>query len=454
MSSPTTSSLIQRHELSVVITLVGLSLIHGICNIFNLSYAGQDYSQHMGLLRGARQGFLLFNSTNPPGLYVFAEYVGRHFPPQFAMEGIAGALLLVNLVALLFWYGILRRIIVSCPLRIATFALLTFLPVRTVTSIVFASDALTVIPMALLIVLGVAQARCASLWVQIALGLLAGGVWSLALSTKFTFLVLPIGITAVCGLWLLRGQSWRSRIRLMVSLILGSILPIFFGWWVYSSMKSAGSIHFSQTDKGVGMPWNALLGVQQKDFKILSAPEFTCDKPMDAAVGHSYLSLVHLGSFSDVWNFFQEPSPEVFAQPRPLEKCFPRERPSIAKSLTPVALVLSLPITVIALLGSIYQLIVGLLRNFKSPSLASDLKMAIVFMSIAICAPPIMRLPYYQMVYVFGYWTPRLILPGLLGFLVLGFASLDELLRNRSPWISNVIGIYAAILSAIYLLIL
>jgi hypothetical protein len=65
-----------------------------------------------------------------------------------------------------------------------------------------------------------------------------------------------------------------------------------------------------------------------------------------------------------------------------------------------------------------------------------------------------MRLPYYEMVYVFGYWTPRLILPGLLGFIVLGFASLDELLRNRSPWISNVIGIYAAILSAMYLVIL
>lgn len=454
MRSSTTPSFLERHEIAVIIGFLGASLIHGICNIFNLSYAGQDYSQHMSLLRGASQGFVLFNSTNPPGMYMFSAYVGRFFSPQFMMEAISGALLCANLVALLLWYSILRKLIVSVALRVAAFAVLTFLPVRAVTSVVFASDALTVLPVVLLVILLVAQAHCRSFWGQILIGLVSGGVWCLALYTKFTFLALPLGIATVSSLWLLRKQGWQSRIRFLGSLILGSMLPLFFGLWVYSSMKSSGSIHFSQTDKGVGMSWSALFGIQKKDVKIFAAPEFTCDRPMDAAVGHSYLSLVHLGSFSDVWNFLQEPDQEVFSRSRPLDKCFPRERTAISKSLTPVALVISVPITLLGLFGLFYQLVFGTLRNFRSPTLENDFKLAMVWISIAICLPPIVRLPYYQMVYVFGYWTPRLILPGLLGFIAIGFVSLDEFLRSRSTWISTAILAYAVIVSGIYLLIL
>lgn len=454
MSSTSTTTFLQRYELSIVIMLVGVSLLQGICNIFDLGYAGQDYSEHIALFRGARQNWLSFKGTNPPGLYVFAAYIARHFSPQFVMEGIAGALLLVNLFALLLWYGILRHIIVSSPLRLTAFVTLTFIPVRTITSVVFASDALTVLPMVLLVILVVAQARSRSLWVQILVGLTAGAVWCLALYTKFTFVALPLGVAAVSGLYLLRRQAWSSRIRLMTSLILGAILPFFFAWGIYSSMKTAGNIHFSQTDKGIGMPWSALFGIQKSDEVLLDGPEFTCGQPMSAAAKHSYLSLVHLGAFSDVWNFFQKPSQEVMSQPRPIDRCFPRQRTSISKRLTPLCLVASLPITLIAVLGIIYQLVVGLWRNFKSPSLEDDLKLALLLMSIAICAPPIIRLPYYEMVYVFGYWTPRLILPGLLGFLVLGFASMDELLRDRCSWLANVILVYAAALSSCYLLIL
>jgi hypothetical protein len=433
---------------------VGISLLHAIFNIFNLGYAGQDYSQHMDLLGAAQSGILLFNSTNPPGLYVFAAYVSRLTSSYFTMEAIAGALVLVNLVALAFCYVIVRRLIVSIPLRIAAFAIITFLPVRTVTSIVFASDALTVLPMVIMVILVASHVRSSSLWAQLALAMLGGWVWCLALYTKFTFLALPLGITAVCGLWIVRRQAWRSRIRFLMTLVVGAVLPFYFGWWIYSSMKEAGSVHFGKLDKGIGMSWGALLGIQRRDINILTAPEFICDRDMNAAVGYSYISLVHLGAFSDVWNFLQQPAPEVFLRPRPLTKCFPRERPPIAKMLTPVALALSLPITVLGLFGAIYQLSAGLVRNFRSPSAEGDLKLALVFMSIAIIMPPILRLPYYQTVYVFGYWTPRLILPGLLGFLILGFVSLDEFLRGRSPWLSKAVMAYAAMLSGIYLLIL
>jgi hypothetical protein len=444
----------QRYELFVVTLLVGVSLFHGICNIFDLGYAGQDYSQHLALFQAATKNIRSFNHTNPPGFYVFAAYVSRSFPKQFTMEGIAGALLIVNLIGLLLWYGILRYIVFSIPLRLAAFAILTFLPVRAITSVVFAPDALTVLPMVLLVIMLVVQARKGALWIQILLGLIAGGIWCLALYTKFTFLALPFGITISVLFYLLKRQAWRSKIRFSGSLILGSILPIFFAISMYTSMLEAGSIHFTKTDRGIGMPWSAVFGVMKNDTLLLDGPEFSCGSNMNAAKKHSYLSLVHLGSFSDIWNFFQKPSQEVMSQPRPIGRCFSRQRTELSKRLTPLSLVASLPITVIAVLGIIYQLAMAVWRSFNAPTLANDIKIALVFMSIAFCAPPIMRLPYYHSVYVFGYWTPRLILPGLLGLIVLGFASIDEFLRHRHAWLSKVIFIYAIALSSCYILIL
>lgn len=431
-----------------------ISALHGAWNIARFSYAGQDYYEHFGLLRRAQSGIISFQVTNPPGFYLFSSYASRFFPASYEMEGLALMQMILNLLVLGLWYYVLRQIITNAWIRLACFAVLTFLPVRTVTSVVFAPDALTVLPMILTVIVVAWQGQATR---TLALMLISGALTFIGFSgmtIKYTFVALPVGAILLGVFWATRRQAIGTRMGRIAGLSFQTIAALLMITWMYTQMKAGNSIHFSNTQRGEGITWGALVGLTKNDLRIFSAPEFTCGQPMAAAQGLSYISLLHLGTFSDVWQFFQQPHQHIFLIDRPLAECFARFRPYLAKTLTPMALVLSVPITLLALVGTAYQLGIRGFKNLYQSGWNNDLRLTIGLISLILFIPPVARLPYYETAYVFGFWTPRLVLASVLGFIVLGFALLDDLLRGRRPWIGKVIFGYCVALSVIWLLTL
>jgi hypothetical protein len=449
-SSP---SLVARFEIVFACLIIAASWVVCSLNINSLGYAGQDFPLHTMLLGEARSGVYRFGSQSPPGIYFLGAQLCKFFSPGYVMEAISHLCVALNIAAVAVWYWMLRKTCSSSFMRLGGLAIISLLPLRNITAVVYAADTLTTLPFALMVPLLVAQRHSTRLWQQIVFAVLNGIVWCAGLYAKFTFITIPIAITIVAVIWLISPQSAGKRWALIISLVVGAIIPLLVGTHMYIEMKKANSMHFALVDFGKGIPWREVFFIKSTDTSIFKAPQFTCARNMDAAVGVSYPSLVHLGTFSDIWNFGQTPAPQEFSRPRPLTECFPRTRTPHATLLSPISIILSVLISLVVIVAVLYQSIALIISSYRTSTVSVDIKLISLLLGVAFCLPPTLRLPYYNSVYIFGFWTPRLILPGLLSLLVLGFASLDQLLRGRPLWIHRILLGYCLTMAAIYALI-
>jgi len=449
---PDRSSL-NRYEIACVLLIVLVSIAHATHNILTLGYIGQDYQQHTTVLETTFNSGMSFASSSPPALYLLGSAVRKIAPTPWRMEYISFALVLINIFALLIWYQMLRVLIPATLVRLAAFLILVFLPVRTIHSAVFAADSLTLVPLLVAVIMIVAHTHARSWISQLLCALGVGVACCLGLFIKYTFVLLPAGCALLYLFWALRPGSTRWKIVFLTTGLLGAILPsVFFGLWVWDQMKASKNVWINNAQEGKGMEWRDVFLPKPKDIEIFRAPDFVCGQPMTASDGHSYPALLHLGTFSDVWNFFQDPSEEMLRQRTLIGISFGRDRHPLSKSLSPLCLILSIPITLLALVGSLIQMGRATWATLSHPTPRSDLICALGILSAAYAAPSVGGLPYYWAVYIYGFWTPRLVFPSLLAAITIGFSTIGGLQTKR--WFRLGILAYTLTLSALYLLTL
>jgi hypothetical protein len=175
------------------------------------------------------------------------------------------------------------------------------------------------------------------------------------------------------------------------------------------------------------MTYASQLAIRSTDRVIFTAPVLYTehrDVPageIDLVVDNSvsYGPLLHLGIFSDVLNFAG--NNKVLRRPRP-----PAEA---AFSRGSVRLGLPFSIGTVASIVSLSALfLVGWFRPVRFPSPAATVWLVL---GLAWYLPLTAILPFVHHAYAWGYWLPRLVLPALWVFLLLGFERFEAVLPAR-----------------------
>jgi hypothetical protein len=185
------------------------------------------------------------------------------------------------------------------------------------------------------------------------------------------------------------------------------------------------------------MNYGSIFGLRNADWHILDAPRYddppqltpnlflqqstSAKDPYELLIDnkHSYLALLHLAIFTDILNIFQyDPTDFYFGQ-----------RSARNQRLMAVSVKTSIPFTAASIIC------VGILSLTMLPSRVRPRNktyfnvQAALILGLAWFANIVVFFPFIPTIYGSGYWTPRLILPALIIFLLLTFYCLDRLTR-------------------------
>jgi hypothetical protein len=174
------------------------------------------------------------------------------------------------------------------------------------------------------------------------------------------------------------------------------------------------------------MRWHDILTLEKKDWGIFSAPQYFQDRLYDFRK-FSYMALVHLTTFTDHQNFFQVPPKNVSENWRQRAKdSFQRERTPSAHRFQKWSVAWCVPNSIFAIVAAVGFAVLalhGLLfpqRAFVPPS-----SIVLVLLAWGFYSPIYFSLHRVGDPYTAGYWLPRLVLPALISFFVLGYAVID-----------------------------
>src|SRR5438094_3573379 len=173
------------------------------------------------------------------------------------------------------------------------------------------------------------------------------------------------------------------------------------------------------------MNYKDLFSLKINDIRLFRAPEYF-EREILAAHKHSYLGLSHMGIFTDPMNLFQDlPVPQDLGSVLiPDQKTRrPWKTPDMAASMS-----LGTIWTLLAALGTAS----ALLRAFKNLG-KSNLERAdnATLLGTAYFLLMFLPIPFVHAGALFGYWTPRLILPALLSFYLAAFLFVDRKIARR-----------------------
>jgi hypothetical protein len=195
------------------------------------------------------------------------------------------------------------------------------------------------------------------------------------------------------------------------------------------------------------MNFKDLLSVKKRDLQLFQAPEYFKKQILDAH-RHSYLGLSHLGIFTDTMNLFQDLTVPPWFQPNlvPDQKTRrPWKTPVMQASMC-----LGTLWTVLALIATPWLLVRGLRDLWRDKLERED---ATVLLGIAYFLLMFLPIPFVYNGDLFGYWTPRLILPSLLGFFWAAFFLLERMVA-KSPRIAFVVLVLVIVQAAIGIVML
>lgn len=413
-------------------------LIVGIQLIRNGAFAGQDFSFHVGCtnrMLGRPDVWFTQDVTNRPLIYWIAIDGIFATDNRAAFEFAAAVFLVFNTGALWLVHDSSRRFILSPALRLAATAFVAFLPATSIATIVFAADAMTMPPFALL---------CWSLlrWLEAPTdrasaghAALAGAALVVGNFTKFTFIVLPAGVLVLALL------AWRFRranlARAAVLVGFAVLMPTIAGVWLHQKAKAAlrdEPQHHTFNWHGTGeMTWRSLLGVKGSDVRIFDAPGYwdtaiennRVTWPLLIDNNYSYPALLHLGTYTDVLDFANGGKRNI-GQPRP-----PRQK-QLSQWSVRTGLLFSLP-ALFAVAAAIVRIGQGLRDAERAPRFGIVIWLVL---GAVWTAPLVLTLPFVHHAYGWGYWLPRLIIPGLWAGAICLFAQLDEWFSAKPVWLA------------------
>lgn len=415
--------------------------------IQNGTTIGQDMGTHMAITQRLwAQPSVWFTTdlTFRPLLYWVGGWCVWFTQGKFGYELASVIFTLAATGSLALLHDAERRVIASPALRVAGLALVSFLPLTVITTVVYAADTVVALPFVLA---GWGVMRCLEAgsgrdaWRYAALG---GLGFTLGNLSKATFLGLPAGIVFVLlALWRTRRITGRQSLVLLGFAV---AVPCAVGGWIvargHREMAGRATLH-SFNWKGTGeMTLRSLAGVKASDGRIFNAPEYLTSEVRDGVLlypmlldnNYSYPALLHLGVFTDLLNFANH------AQ-------LPRPEPQRTAARWSVRLGLLFSLAALAGVLAVWlATAIGFILPARMPATA-----ALLWSTLAMAwyAPIAAALPFVDHVYIMGYWLPRLVLPALWIFYLSGIALLDRLPDRWPTRIAVVVLPLVALLSAL-----
>ena len=417
-----------RWERVATAVLLAFFVIVGINLIGNDAFEGQDYGFHV---------VSTFRLLNNPDAWFAQDVTHRPLIYWIAIDGFrltqgrapfafaSAVFLLLNTGGLWLLHDSTRRFIAMPTLRLAALALIAFVPATMVTTVVFAADAMAQPFFALLCWSLVRWHEVKSERHAIAFAALSGLALALGNFAKFTFILVPAGVLLVAFLaWRWRHATLR---RSFILVTLAAIAPTSVGAWLHYKCTQAiegRTDHHRFNWKGAGnMTWKSLLIPKWSDRRIFAAPGYWDPEYIDGKKylpllrenDYSYPALLHLGTFTDVLDFSYGGSQRSG-----------RPRPEPQKTFSQLAVRLGLLFTVAAVIAAAVY-IVRSLRAVTRPNRSPPFGVVVwLVLGLNWFVPLAATLPLVEHAYNWGYWLPRLVLPGLWSFGVCLFTWLDD----------------------------
>ncbi len=428
--------------------LLTVSFLLSIFAAFRGGYIGPDYPTHLARMIEWPQVFD-FGATSPPMYYLVGHGLFRIIGARNAFPVTLSIIQAgVNVVALGWFFVYVERRFVSPLVYAGLVGLLTFLPVRIIHAVTIGTDC-TTIPLFVLVLFlfdnfssdETSTTRNAAL-----LGLALG----LAVFTKYSFMaLLPVVLIAFSWIW--KKRAWtlpRFAGVCIVSLALPLAITV-YSFWASSQVHGYNTEkHWQRNGVPADMNYKDLFSVKAADIHLFRAPEYF-KRDILAPHKHSYLGLSHLGVFSDTMNLFQDLSvPQRFGNVLIPDQ---KTRRSWKTSVMEMSILFGTVWTLLALVGTPWSSLPALRHLFKDRLEREDCAM---LFGVAYFLLMFLPIPFVYGGALFGYWTPRLILPALLCFFLAGFLLVDQQLVTKSKSIAFVLLALVAVQSATEILML
>jgi len=422
---------------------LGISFALSVFASFRGGYIGPDYYTHFARLTKWPQIFD-FSATSPPTYYLighgFFLLIGSNntFPITLSIAQAA-----INTLAMWWFFLYTERCFKSPLSHLALVFFLTFLPVRIIHATTIGTDS-TMIPLFVLLLFLFDRFLSDKSSTLKKAGLL-GLTLALAVWTKYSFLAFIFAIFLVLiGIWAERG--WRLK-RFMAICALTLILPsalVLHSFWASSRVHGYNTEkHWLAKDEAADMDYRDLFSVKANDIELFRAPEYF-KREILAPHRHSYLGLVHLGIFTDTMNLFQLPpaGQDLGSVWYPDDKTRRPWKTAIMQASMSLGILWTL-LVLIAVPWSLFRA----LRNLLNQRLEREDVAAILGTALFLLI--VLAIPFARWGALFGYWTPRLILPALLSFFLAAFLFIESKIARRSETIAYAVVFLVAVQCAI-----
>ena len=393
---------------------------------FRGGYIGPDYYTHFERLTDWSKVFD-FSTTSPPIYYLLGHglflVIGRNnaFPVTLSIAQAA-----VNILALYWFFLYSERCFDSRFIHLSLVLFLAFLPVRVIHAATIGTDA-TTIPLFVLLLFLFDRFLSDESSTKRNAALLGLGL-GLAVWTKYSFMALiPAVLLLFVGICAKR--RWRFK-RLLVICALSLVLPsalALHSFWASSRVHGYNTEkHWLNKGEAPDMDYRDLFSVKVNDIQLFRAPEYFKRKILEPH-RHGYLGLLQLGVFTDTMNLFQVPpaGQDIGDVWVPDDKT----RPPWKTAVMQASMSLGIVWTFLTLIGVPWRLLCSVRSLFIDNLQREDV---VALLGIALFLVIFLPIPFVRWGALFGYWTPRLILPALISFFLAAFLLIDEKIAPNS----------------------
>jgi ABC-type nickel/cobalt efflux system permease component RcnA len=405
--------------------VIAVPFLLSIYAAFRGGYIGPDSYTHLGRLTEWPKIFD-FSASNPPGYYLFGYglfcVIGSNTAFPIALSILqAGS----NAVALWYFFVYSERRFQSDLVRLAFVFFLAFLPVRVIHATTLGPDCVT-IPffIILLFLFDNFLIEETSTWQNAAL---LGFALAAAIFTKYSFMALIPAILVVFTFFAVN-RRWKLQRYIAIS-VFGLLLPSIIS---AHSFWASSRVHGYNTEKhwlakggAPDMDFKDLFSLKADDLQLFRAPEYF-KREILASHKHSYLALSQMATFTDPMNLFQDLSvPQQFgAVLLPDQKTRrPWKTPVMQISMS-----IGVVWTLLALAGTAWTFLLATKKLLRDKLEREDITAILGTACFLVIFLPI---PFVHGGALFGYWTPRLILPALLYFFWAAFLLVDRKIARR-----------------------
>ena len=404
---------------------LGFAFLLSIRAVLRGGYIGPDYPTHLSRLIQWPKVFD-FSATNPPIYYLLGHPLflligsSNSFPITLSILQIA-----INLIALWYFFCYTQPRFSSTIIHSAFCLFLVFLPVRMIHAATLGPDSMT-IPLFVLLLFVLDKVlfdETSLLWNSALLGLALGvAVW-----VKYSFMALiPTLLLVFLFLWTKRRWKIGRFLAICIfSLTVSSALAI-HSFWASTRVHGYNTEkHWVQKGVPPDMTYRDLLLLKTNDLQLFRAPEYF-KREILLPHRYSYLGLSHMGVFTDPMNLFQE-----LSVPQDIGRVLIPDQKTRRAWKTPVmsaSVSLGIIWTVSALIGTAWLLVSAFWRLTKADLEREDIT---ILLGTAYFLLMFLPIPFVHGGALFGYWTPRLILPALLSFYLAAFLFIDRKIAQK-----------------------